>query len=211
MNTSSAAWLSDSMMNLLVDYYTEVQYRPYGSGVTRENVLPVLRELDLGYLCVYAKGHSGYTTWKSSLHTAHTMLAQDMPRFFREVTRETGTRLVLYYSGLLDGIAGLRHPEWRMLHVDGSEQRFFSDFANITAYANCPHSAYFDEWVAIHLRELLAGMIPMASGSMGIGRPPATVHAARPGFARRWGGRSPGRTSGSARPLPPNIPLSGIA
>ncbi len=65
-----------------------------------------------------------------------------MPRFFREVTREAGMRLVLYYSGLLDGIAGLRYPEWRMRYQDGSEQRLFDDFKVFTSYANCPHSGY---------------------------------------------------------------------
>lgn len=160
MTDSPKAWLADSMMNLLVDYYTEVQFRPYGAGATRENVLPVLRDLELGYICIYAKGHSGYTTWHSSLKTAHTMLAQDMPLLFRELTRETGTKLVLYYSGLLDGIAGLRHPEWRMRHQDGSEQLYFNDFQIFMAYANCPHSGYFDEWVAVHLRELIEAYDP---------------------------------------------------
>jgi hypothetical protein len=153
-------WLADSMMNLLVDYYTEVQFRPYGAGATRENILPVLHDLDLGYICIYAKGHSGYTSWHSSLKTAHNMLSQDMPKIFREVTTESDTKLVLYYSGLLDGIAGLRHPEWRMIHSDGSEQRYFDDFKNFTSYANCPHSDYFDEWVAVHLRELIEGYNP---------------------------------------------------
>lgn len=147
-------------MNLLVDYYPEVPFRPYGSGATRENLVSSLRDLDLGYLCIYAKGHSGTTTWPSSLNTGHAMLAQDMPRQFREVTRELGIRLVLYYSGLLDGIAGQRHPEWRMVHQDGSEQRYFDDFKVFNAYANCPHSGYFDEWVAVHLRELIAGYDP---------------------------------------------------
>jgi hypothetical protein len=156
----TVAWLNDSIMNMLVDYYTEVPFRPYGAGATRENVLPVLRELELGYICIYAKGHSGYTTWPSSLKTAHVMLAQDMPKFFREVTRETGTKLVLYYSGLLDGVAGLRHPEWRMRHQDGSEQRYFDDFKTFTSFANCPHSGYFDEWVAVQLRELIEGYDP---------------------------------------------------
>ena len=35
-----------------------------------------------------------------------------MPAFFRQVSRDTGTRLFLYYSGMVDGIAGTRHPEW---------------------------------------------------------------------------------------------------
>lgn len=157
---SPKEWLADSSMNLLVDYYTEVPFRPYGSGATRENVLPVLRDLELGYICIYAKGHSGATSWASSLGTAHAMLAQDMPAFFREVTREANTRLVLYVSGLLDGIAGERHPEWRMRHQDGSEQRYFTEFNFLTVYANCPHSAYFDEWVAVQLRELLENYDP---------------------------------------------------
>ena len=160
MSASPKEWLADSLMNMLVDYYPEIQFRPYGSVATRENVLPVLRDLQLGYYCIYAKGHSGYTTWPSSLHTQHNMLAQDMLKFSREVTREAGTRLVLYYSGLLDGIAGLRNPDWRMRFKDGSEQRYFDDFKVFMSYACCPHSGFFDEWVSVHLREMIEGYDP---------------------------------------------------
>ncbi len=170
-------WLNDHIMSLLVDYYPEIQFRPYGSGATRENVIPVLNELDPGYLCIYAKGHSGYTTWPSSLKTQHNMLAQDMCRFFREVTRETGTKLVLYYSGLLDGIAGLRHPDWRMLNQDGEEQRFFDEFKVFTSYANCPHSAYWDDWVSVQLRELIENYDP--DGIWVDGDWPSPCHCAR--------------------------------
>lgn len=160
MTTDPQAWLADGMMNMLVDYYPEVQFRPYGSGARREELLAVLRELDLGYLCIYAKGHGGFTTWASSLGTQHAMLSQDMPALFRDVTRETGTKLVFYFSGLLDGLAGLRHPEWRMKFRDGSDQLYFHDFRFLSVYANCPHSPFFDEWVAIQLRELIEGYDP---------------------------------------------------
>ena len=70
-----------------------------------------------------------------------------MPKFFRRVTREAGTRLVLYFSGLVDGIAGERHPDWRMKHHDGTDKQFFQDFKIFNGYGNCPLSAYFDEWV----------------------------------------------------------------
>jgi len=155
MTKQTQSWLRDSSMNLLVDYYPEVQFRPYGSGCTRKNTLPWLRQLKLGYLCIYAKGHSGYTTWDSALKTKHTMLGQDMPQFFRKVTREAGCRLVLYYSGLVDGIAGERHPDWRMQHPDGTDKEFFQDFKIFHAYGNCPLSGYFDKWVAVQLRELI--------------------------------------------------------
>lgn len=151
----AGSWLDDSIMNLLVDYYPEVQFRPYGSACTRENTLPWLKQLRLGYLCIYAKGHSGYTTWDSALKTKHNRLAQDMPRLFRDLTREAGCKLVFYFSGTLDGIAGLRHPDWRMKHPDGTDKTFFGDFQNFTAFGNCPLSGFFDEWAAIQLRELI--------------------------------------------------------
>jgi hypothetical protein len=84
-----------------------------------------------------------------------------MPAFFREVTRETGTRLFLYYSGLLDGIAGTRHPEWAQPGRDGKPKRFFAEFADLfTAIAMCPRSGYWDDWVAVHLREIMTRYDP---------------------------------------------------
>ena len=147
------AWMRDCLFNLLIDYYPEVPGRPYGSGATRENVLPVLQDLRFGFLCIYAKGHSGRTTFPSALRTEHVMLAKDMPAFFREVTRETDTRLMLYYSGLVDGIAGLRHPDWRMIKHDGTPAQVFDDF--FLGYPICPLSPYFDEWVSVHLTEMI--------------------------------------------------------
>lgn len=154
------AWFADSPFNLLVDYYTEVPFRPYGSGATRENVLQMLRALQPGYIIIYAKGHSGRTTFPSSLKTEHEMLAKDMPALFREVTRETGTKLFFYYSGLLDGIAGTLHPEWAQ--PDGNKpKRYFAEFAELfTAIAMCPRSRYWDDWVAVHVRELLTRYDP---------------------------------------------------
>jgi len=148
-----------SVFNLLVDYYTEVPFRPYGSGATRRNVIPVLKDLKPGHIIMYAKGHSGHTTFPSSLHTEHAMLDKDMPAFFREVTRTTGTRLFLYYSGMLDGIAGMRHPGWRMLDEKGDPRQYFKEF-DFVSYGNCPLSDYFDEWVAVHLKELISRYDP---------------------------------------------------
>ena len=153
-------WFSDSIFNLLVDYYTEIPFRPYGSGATPANVLPVLRDLQPGCLIIYAKGHSGTTSFPSALKTEHVMLGRDMGQAFREYTRQTGTRLFFYYSGQIDGIAGVRHPEWHMKGKDGKSLEYFGNFNTFIAYGNCPLSGYFDEWVAVHLRELITRYDP---------------------------------------------------
>ena len=163
MNTPPApanAWFSDSLFNLLVDYYPEVPSRTYGSAATPENVIPVLRDLQLGCIIIYAKGHSGTTTFPSALKTEHLMLGRDMCAAFRDYTRQAGTRLFFYYSGQLDGIAGLRHPEWRMLDQAGKPRQYFGNFDSFVSYGCCPLSGYFDEWVAVHLRELITRYDP---------------------------------------------------
>ena len=56
-----------------------------------------------GYVIYYAKGHSGTTAFKSRLGTEHPMLGGDPLKVVRQVTRECGVKLILYYSGLIDG------------------------------------------------------------------------------------------------------------
>ena len=151
-------WFGESQFNFLIDYYTEIPFRPYGSGATRANILPVLKKMQPGFVLVYAKGHSGRTTFNSSLKTEHPMLAQDVPAFFREITRETSVKLFLYYSGIIDGVAGLRHPEWRMTRRDGSQANVIDN--TFWMSANCPQSGYFENWVAIHFEEMITRYDP---------------------------------------------------
>src|SRR5215217_188162 len=154
------SWFASEPFNMLIDYYPEIASRPYGSGATRENILPVLRDLDLGFIIVYAKGHGGNTTFNSCLDTAHPLLAKDIPVFFRELTRETGTKLFLYYSGLMDGLATERHPDWRMVDYHGQQAHHFEEPFDVFGYPVCPLSPYFDEWVSVHFREIFATADP---------------------------------------------------
>ena len=156
-----ASWLKDSAFNLLVDYFASVPYRPYGTGATYENVVPFLKELQPGYVCVYAKGCPGYTTYPSSLKTQHLMLGRDMPKAFREYTRAANTKLVFYYSGLIDGIAGERHPDWRQWTIDGKPVGPSPNVSKcIVTYSMCPLSPYWEKWVSIQLREIIENYDP---------------------------------------------------
>lgn len=151
-------WFSGSLFNLAVDYWGTdwVDSIPYGSGYTRENLLPILKELDLGFIQIYAKGESGRTSFRSAMHSEHPNLAKDVLPFFRELTREAGIKLFLYWSGLEDSVAGERHPEWCCVDPQQKPIRTFTFFTKLGPYTICPQSAFFDEWVSVQLREALS-------------------------------------------------------
>ena len=65
--------------------------------------------------------------------------------------------MFLYYSGLVDGTAAKRHPEWRALKQDGQPHPDAEPFHMVPI---CPDSRYFEEWVAVHLEEMLTRYDP---------------------------------------------------
>jgi hypothetical protein len=156
--TAAREWFANQPFNLAIDYWTFVPYRPYGSGATRENILPVLKKLRPGFLQIYAKGETGHTSFRSSLQCEHPMLSHDLLKFYRQVTRETGTKLFLYWSGLEDGVCAQRHPEWRLLDAKSQPVKFFPQILppEVEAAGMCPQSPFFDEWVSVQLREVFA-------------------------------------------------------
>jgi hypothetical protein len=151
-------WFAGSLFNLAVDYWGTdwVQSLDYGSGYTRENILPVLKNLQLGFIMIYGKGESGRTSFRSATHSEHEHLAKDILPFFRELTREAGTKLFLYWSGLEDSVAGESHPDWRCVDADQKPIRTFTYWTELGPYTICPQSPFFDEWVSVQLREALS-------------------------------------------------------
>ncbi len=154
---TAKAWFDKTYFNLVVDYYTEVPERPYGTGFTRENLLRSLGTARPGFILYYGKGHSGTTAFKSRLGTEHPKLGDDPLKILREVTREAGVRLCIYYSGLVDGKAGAKHPEWLVHGADGKPRSGGPPFFMSPI---CPASRYFEDWVAIHLEEIMTRYDP---------------------------------------------------
>jgi len=150
---------SEGLFNLAVDYWgTEwADTLPYGSGFTRESYLPILKELKPGFIQIYAKGEFGRTSFRSATHSEHPKLAKnDILPFFRELTREAGTKLFLYWSGLEDNVAGGRHPEWCCVDPQQKPIRTGTFLPGAGPISICPQSAFLDEWVSVQLREALA-------------------------------------------------------
>ncbi len=149
---------SGQLFNLALDYWGTdwVDTIAYGSGYTRANFLTLLKELKPGFIQIYAKGESGRTSFRSSTHSEHPKLAFDVLPFFRDLVREAGTKLFLYWSGLEDTHAGESHPDWRILDSDQKPERTFTFFTESGPFAICPQSPFFDECVSVQLREAMA-------------------------------------------------------
>ena len=151
------AWFDQTYFNMVVDYYTEAPERPYGTGFTRDNLLPSLKAARPGFILYYGKGHSGTTAFKSRLGTEHPKVGNDPLKVLREVTREAGVKFCIYYSGLVDGKAGQKHPEWQACGWDGKPYGGGPPFFIIPI---CPASRYFEDWVVIHLEEIMTRYDP---------------------------------------------------
>jgi hypothetical protein len=150
---------SGNLFNLAIDYWGTdwVDSVPYGSGYTRESYLHVLKELNPGFIQIYAKGESGRTSFRSATHSEHPKLAKnDVLPFFRELTREAGVKLFLYWSGLEDAVAGGHNPDWCCVDPQQKPIRTGTFLPGAGPISICPQSAFLDEWVSVQLREAIA-------------------------------------------------------
>ena len=150
-------WFGDSLFHLAVDYWgTEwLDTIDYGSGCTRENILPVLQAVKPASLMIYGKGECGRTSFRSATHSEHPKLAKDLLPFFRDLTREAGSKLFMYWSGQEDGFTGRQHPDWCILTAEQKPLRSLVFPPDIGPYSLCPQSPFFDEVVSVQLREAI--------------------------------------------------------
>jgi len=159
-------WYDKTYFNLLVDYFLygkeeNSEELRWGAGLTLENLTRSLNTCRPGYMIIHAKGHQGYTAFTSSLHTERPNLADDPLAVVRQATRQCDVKLILYYSGLHDGTAAERHPEWRPVLQPGGK-RDARPAAGIyhRIVPLCPSSRYFEDWVSVHLREMITRYDP---------------------------------------------------
>ena len=111
-----------------------------------------LRELMPDWVQVDGKGHRGYTCWFSKVPDASVAphLHHDAVAAWREATRRLGVQLVVHYSGILDLMAGKKHPEW--LAVPSPEDTRDTDkFCDMWM---CLRSDYLDKLLIPQLIEL---------------------------------------------------------
>lgn len=152
-----------SGFNLLIDYYPDEECIAYGTGLDETRMAAHLQALAPAALIVYAKGHGGWTTYPSRLDTAHPRLARDTLAFYRDLTRKLDIKLIIYVSGLINGLAAARHPDWTCESEQG--RKTYDGLTNFEGRPKsivciCPTSPYFEKFMAPLLEEIVGRYDP---------------------------------------------------
>ena len=144
-------WYSSTFFNWHVDYHV----RPHsttGAGMTADRLRSILERVRPDMVQVDAKGHPGLASYPTRVGAVSENYARDTLRIYRDVTRELGLPLSLYYSTLVDNLAGERHPEWCIVKADGSLDTWFSE----TLWSRlCFNGGYVAEYMLPQLREII--------------------------------------------------------
>ena len=103
------------------DLHAGAEDTELGLRATPEWLVPMLRMMGCQFVQTDCKGHAGYTSWYSRVPEASVSpgVRRDALKGWREATRRLGMPLHCHYSGIWDGAAGARHPDWCALDSAG--------------------------------------------------------------------------------------------
>ena len=130
-----------------------------GLRCSPRELVPMLKLMGPDFVQTDCKGHPGCTSWFSRVPEASVppKLKKDALIQWRAATRKLGMPLHCHYSGIWDGAAGARHPEWCV--VNAKRKPAGAPFGqNAGASTNeklCPRSPYLAKLMIPQLLELI--------------------------------------------------------
>ncbi len=111
---------AESFLGLHLDFHAQASDQNIGQNTTPEMVNTILDMVQPDYIQVDCKGHAGYSSYPTKVGNQAGSFVGDPLKVWREVTANRGVALYMHYSGVWDGKAVQDHPEWAVVHQDGS-------------------------------------------------------------------------------------------
>ncbi|MCA9189779.1 MAG: hypothetical protein KDA99_29350, partial [Planctomycetales bacterium] len=111
---------ADSFLGLHLDFHAQATDQNIGQNTTPEMVNRILDMVQPDYIQVDCKGHAGYSSYPTKVGNQAGSFVGDPLKIWRAVTSQRGVALYMHYSGVWDGKAVQDHPEWAVVHHDGS-------------------------------------------------------------------------------------------
>lgn len=127
-----------------------------GERADPETLVPLLQLMNPQWVQTDCKGHAGYTSWFSQVPDASVSpgTKKDAMAGWRAATAQLGIKLHCHYSGVWDGAAAEKHPDWAVIDKDGD--RIMGDYPKSwVKAAMCPRSDYDDKLLIPQMMELI--------------------------------------------------------
>jgi hypothetical protein len=132
----------DCFFGMHFDLHPNNRDAALGRDVSEEMVERFMAAVKPDFVQYDYKGHVGYIGYPSTVSPAAPTVADSLA-VWRKVTARHGTGLFIHFSGVWDSLAILQHPEWAVVHADGS----------LDSNATSTFSPYVDERMIPQLKE----------------------------------------------------------
>ena len=110
----------DCFFGLHFDLHPTAQDKDLGRDLTDAMVAHLLESVHPDFVQYDSKGHPGYLGFPSKTGMSAPGIVQDSLAIWRRVTAAHGVALYNHFSGVLDGLAVTKHPEWARVGPDGN-------------------------------------------------------------------------------------------
>ena len=109
----------DCFFGLHFDLHPTAEDTELGRDVTESMVSHVLESCRPDFVQYDSKGHPGYLGFPSKTGASAPGIVQDSLALWRRVTAAHGVALYNHFSGVWDGFAVAKHPDWARIAEDG--------------------------------------------------------------------------------------------
>ncbi|MCL2660735.1 MAG: hypothetical protein FWD64_09495 [Acidobacteriaceae bacterium] len=114
---------ADCFFGLHFDLHPNDKDTALGRDVSDAMVAHLLESCKPDFIQYDSKGHVGYLGFPSKTGMSAPGIVQDSLAIWRRVTAAHGVALYNHFSGVLDGLAIEKHPEWARVAPDGEHAR----------------------------------------------------------------------------------------
>ena len=111
---------NDSFFGLHFDLHPNASDTELGRDLTDAMVSHLLESCQPDFIQYDSKGHPGYLGFPSRTGMSAPGIVKDSLAIWRRVTAAHGVALYNHFSGVLDGLAVARHPDWSRVGPDGA-------------------------------------------------------------------------------------------
>lgn len=122
-NSGKTLRRSESFLGFHFDFHAGMDCHEIGKRLTEGMIDSLLILTKPDYIQVDCKGHAGYSSYPTRIGNQAPGFEKDILDIFRKVTRKHHVALYVHYSGVWDTRAMQLHPEWAIVHQDGSYDR----------------------------------------------------------------------------------------